>query len=80
MEKNKKVWIRGNEDYPERVINKLVELGGENIEDLNGMLPSCIYFIGNDNNIELLSDDSRFSQFIMEEYTEIKLEENEEYE
>ena len=79
MEKNKKVWIRGNDDYPERVIAKLVELGGENTIDNKGSFPYCIYFIDYKNIIRARKDDSAFGKVIMEEYQEIKLEEDEEY-
>ena len=75
MEKNKKVWIRGNEDYPEKVISKLVEFGGTDTGFLEGSSSNSIYFINSKNEIDYTKHDFEFGKVLMEEYAEIKLEE-----
>lgn len=75
MEKKQKVWIRGNEDYPEKVIGKLVKLGGEDTGFIEGSVSSCIYFIDSKGRINSTRSELEFGKKIMEEYQEIKLEE-----
>ena len=75
MEKNKKVWIRGDIKRHHEVINKLLSLGATNNEPctVGGALANNIYFINNANKIISQSLSSDFAKIIMEEYTEIKL-------
>ena len=75
MEKNKKVWIRGDQARHFDVISKLLSLGATNNGPtaVGGALSNSIYFIDSDNIIISQSIETSFAKFIMEEYTEIKL-------
>ena len=75
MEKNKKVWIRGDQKRHHDVINKLLSLGATNNEPstVGGALSCSIYFINRANKIISQPLSSDFAKIIMEEYTEIKL-------
>ena len=78
MEKKQKVWIRGCNGRGEEIIQKLVALGGGDYSAATIALafdPGLIFFIGHDGVISHEVYISESAKIIMEEYTEIKLEE-----
>ena len=74
MEKEQKVWIKGNKTRKVEVISKLLELLPTTYDNPpHGDNENAIYFITHQNKIESLSITTNYAKIIMEEYTEIKL-------
>lgn len=71
MEENKKVYIRGVKDRGNEVIQKLVDLGGENVLKLKGHDEDLFYFIDLEGKLFNESTES----FNTEDRTEIFLDE-----
>ena len=78
MEKKQKVWIRGCNGRGEEIIQKLVALGGRDYSAATIALasdPGHLFLIGHTGRIYHTVDSSESGKIIMEEYTEIKLDE-----
>lgn len=78
MDKKQKVWIRGCEGKGADVIQKLVALGGEEPGKVIKALafdPGLIFFISHLGGISHTDGNTELARIIMEEYTEIKLDE-----
>ena len=78
MDKKQKVWISGCEGKGADVIQKLVALGGEEPAIVTMALafdPGLIFFISHLGGISHTDGNSELARIIMEEYTEIKLDE-----
>lgn len=78
MDKKQKVWIRGCEGKGAEVIQKLVAFGGEKPAAITIELafdPGLIFFISHFGGISYIVRFSELARIIMEEYTEIKLDE-----
>ena len=74
MEKEQKVWIKGNKIRKVEVISKLLELLPTTYDNPpHGDNENAIYFITHQNKIESISITTNYAKIIMEEYTEIKL-------
>lgn len=74
MEKEQKVWIKGNKIRKVEVISKLLELLPTTYDNPpHGDNENAIYFITHQNKIENISITTNYAKIIMEEYTEIKL-------
>ena len=74
MEKEQKVWIKGNKTRKVEVISKLLELLPTTYDNPpHGDNENAIYFITHQNKIENISITTNYAKIIMEEYTEIKL-------
>ena len=74
MEKEQKVWIKGNKTRKVEVISKLLELLPTTYDNSpRGDNENAIYFITHQNKIENISITTNYAKIIMEEYTEIKL-------
>ena len=75
MEKEQKVWIKGNKTRKVEVMAKLQELlpVGNGNSYCRGCDENAIYFITHQNTIECATITTNYAKTIMEEYTEIKL-------
>ena len=74
MKKEQKVWIKGNKTRKVEVISKLLELLPTTDDNSpRGDNENAIYFITHQNKIENISITTNYAKIIMEEYTEIKL-------
>ena len=74
MEKEQKVWIKGNKIRKVEVISKLLELlPTPDDNSPRGDNENAIYFINHQNKIEGAFITTNYAKIIMEEYTEIKL-------
>ena len=74
MEKEQKVWIKGNKTRKVEVISKLLELLPTTDDNSpRGDNENAIYFINHQNKIEGAYITTNYAKTIMEEYTEIKL-------
>jgi len=74
MEKEQKVWIKGNKTRKVEVISKLLELLPTTDDNSpRGDNENAIYFINHQNKIEGAHITTNYAKTIMEEYTEIKL-------
>ena len=74
MEKEQKVWIKGNKTRNVEVMAKLLELLPTTDDNSpRGDNENAIYFINHQNKIEGACITTNYAKFIMEEYTEIKL-------
>lgn len=68
-----KKYIKGNKERGAEVIKALEELGGENRMNLNGEVFNSIYYIREDNVIDILSKSYFAGKIIQECFEEIKL-------
>ena len=78
MDKKQKVWIRGCEGRGAEVIQKLVALGGRDLSVALTALavnPCLIFAITHLGVISYSGNDTEYAKIVMEEYTEIKLDE-----
>lgn len=78
MDKKQKVWIHGCEGRGAEVIQKLVALGGRDLSVALTALavnPCLIFAITHLGVISYSGNDTEYAKIVMEEYTEIKLDE-----
>lgn len=68
-----KIYIRGSKIYHKIVIKKLESLGAENVENLNGTDPKCLYFINHHSEIQGVPENSELAQILKENYKEFLL-------
>ena len=74
MKKEQKVWIKGDKTRKVEVISKLLELLPTTDDNSpRGDNENAIYFINHQNKIEGAHITTNYAKTIMEEYTEIKL-------
>ena len=73
MEKEQKVWIRGDKDRGTDITLKLEEIGILEDSDFICDDPNCIYFIDHNLEVNWVGIDTEAAQVLMEEYTELKL-------
>lgn len=73
MEKKQKIWIKGNNKRGEEVINKLKNLGGENLGKFKGNSEDLIYYIYPDGHIAWVKEGTTTSNLIKDNYKEYKL-------
>ena len=72
MEERQKVWIRGNEDHPEKVIKTLENLGGYKT-NIIGDCPNNAYFINHNGQIDAYDKSIEAGKIVIENYKEIKI-------
>lgn len=75
MKDEQKVYIKGNAERGDEVIKLLIDLGGKNINNLNGEDNSVYYYIDPKEKIDIVYnyDKNKILSFIKEFYKEIKL-------
>ena len=74
MEHKQKVWIRGNNDCPETVIDTLTKFGGITRQNgPRGDEPNNIYYINHEGIISCCDEEVEYAKIVKEEYQEIKL-------
>ena len=75
MKEEQKVYIKGDFERGKEVIKILEDLGGKNINNLNGEDNSIYYYIDTKEKIDIVynSNKSKILSFIKEFYKEIKL-------
>lgn len=79
MKDEQKVWIRGVEGRGKEVIKTLEDLGGKNVDDIEGEEPNTLYYINHFGNIYFIEDYDEMANIIMDYYKEIKLPEQYEH-
>lgn len=72
---NKKVWARGDDLRPEKVLDALIDRGGRNREGFLPIHKNIIYYIDvfNEDTISCVSDSIFAAKLIMNSWEEIKL-------
>lgn len=73
MEDKQKVWIRGVDGRGKEVIKMLEDLGGKNVDGMEGEYPDTLYYITHFGNIYFIEDYDEMANIIMDYYKEIKL-------
>jgi hypothetical protein len=73
MKDEQKVWIRGVEGRGKEVIKTLENLGGKNVDGIEGDEPNTLYYITHFGNIYFIEDYDEMANIIMDYYKEIKL-------
>lgn len=68
-----KKYVKGHEQRGAEVIKALEELGGKNNTNLSGGFTNCVYYINEDNEIDVLNESSISGKLIQEYFEEIKL-------
>lgn len=69
----KLVYYKGDEERGNEVIQKLIDLGGINKDELTGQTEKCIYFISPNGNIDCTDSSTLVRELIEKFYTEASL-------
>lgn len=73
MKDEQKVFIRSVEGRGKEVIKMLEDLGGKNVDGMEGEYPDTLYYINHFGNIYFIEDYDEMAKIIMDNYQELHL-------